>query len=103
MNGGTINETHNFAYSEGFLQEWLKSQPKQVGEHLQILLDGIRFYKDKYETANQDLESTRKLYTELTAQSAMYLQLIQQQREMLDQHLVEQQREFHQKTPLIET
>ncbi|VVB52784.1 Uncharacterised protein [uncultured archaeon] len=80
----------DYAYSRGFLEEWLKSSPTQVTENLNILFEGLELYRDGY----NDL---LKKYNELTALSATYLSLIQQQKAIIDQQLIESQREFHQR------
>ena len=85
----------DYGYAQGFLVEWLKNSPPQVKEHLQILVDGINFYKDKVRTLEQDLETTNGRYNALTAQTAQYLDLMAQQKDLLDQTLMDNQREHH--------
>jgi hypothetical protein len=88
----------DFAYAEGFLESWLKGEPKtppQVLEHLKILADGVKHYRDLLGRVQEDYRELERKYNALTAQSAQYLQFISQQKELLDQTLIDQQREFH--------
>lgn len=89
------------AFSEGFLENWLQTgnAPPQVLEHLQKLSNGVKFYRDKFVSAQEDAVDQRTKYNTLTAQTAQYLQHIQQQKEQIDQLLIEQQREFHKEEP----
>lgn len=85
----------NFSYSQGFLEEWLRPAPAGVREHLETLVGAITFYKDRASLLEQDNTKLRNDYNNLAAQSAQYLQLIQQQKEMIDQHLIDGQRDLH--------
>jgi hypothetical protein len=92
----TVTEQEqDYAYAEGFLETWLKDAPAQVKEHLKILANGIQFYREKWRVAAEDLNDTREKYQALTLQSAQHLQFMSQQKEMLDQALIENQRELH--------
>ena len=93
-----LNEKElDFGYAEGFLVEWLKGSPAQVKEHLSVLVEAIKFYKDKLADAEADLRDANDKYIVLTAQAAQYLELMSQQKELIDQNLIENQREFHTK------
>jgi hypothetical protein len=89
----------DYAYSEGLLQAWLDKTPeparKQLLEHLQIMAGAISAYREKYIGIQADYERLQTLYNNLMAASAQYLQVMQQQKEQIDQQLIEQQREFH--------
>lgn len=87
----------DYSYSLGFLEQWLKDAPKQVLEQLAVLASGIKAYREKYVSIQEDHDNLLARYNTLTAQSAQYLQFIQNQKELLDQALIDSQREFHQK------
>ena len=93
-----LNEKElDFGYAEGFLIEWLKGSPAQVKEHLDVLVEAIKFYKGKLADAETDLRNANDKYSALMLQSAQYLELLGQQKELIDQNLIENQREFHTK------
>lgn len=87
----------DIAFDEGFLQEWLAKDPPRARDALQTLLNGIQYYRQKLGESRADLREMRDKYNALLVQSAQYLGFMQQQRELLDETLVNQQREFHQK------
>ena len=87
----------DFGYAEGFLIEWLKGSPAQVKEHLSVLVEAIKFYKGKLADTETDLRNANDKYIVLAAQAAQYLELMSQQKELIDQNLIESQREFHTK------
>jgi trans-aconitate methyltransferase len=96
----------DFAYSQGFLETWVETETNPVvknhlKEHLENVLKGFTFYREKFTTTADALEILRGHHNTLTATSAQYLQVIQQQKELIDQQLVDSQKEFHQK--FIET
>jgi chromosome segregation ATPase len=96
----------DYAYSQGFLETWLKDAPKQVKEHLQVLVDGISAYREKYISIQEDYKQLQDNYNRLTATSAQYLEFMRQQKEQIDQALIDQQRPFHKSgepPPYIET
>lgn len=92
----SLNEKElDISMAQGFLEEWLKDAPAAVKEHLELLVSGISFYREKCSEAQEDRSRTLDIYNQLVAQSALYLQSMQQQREQIDQLLIETQREFH--------
>jgi uncharacterized coiled-coil DUF342 family protein len=88
------DEERDISFSMGFLEEWLKDAPSQIHEHLKIISDAIDFYRQKYTDAQEDAESIRDKYNQLTALTSQYLQHIQQQKETIDQLLSEQQKSY---------
>lgn len=94
----------DYQYSQGFLEHWLEittpTPPKQIKEHLDVLVGGIKAYREKYISIQEDYNKLNELYTKLAGLSAQYLDTMKQQRDQLDQELIEQQREFyHKETP----
>ena len=91
----------DISYAVGFVKQWLGTAvpptPKQVLDHLQEIVDGVVFYRERYLMAQEDLLQTQNLYNTLAAQSALYLQAIQQKQDTIDELLVESQRELHRK------
>jgi hypothetical protein len=79
----------------GFLNEWLKDAPQAVKDNLKVLSDGVKFYREKYTDTLDDYTTLSVRYSDLTSLSAGYLELIRQQRDQIDQQLIESQREFH--------
>ncbi len=60
----------DFAFSQGALEHWLSTAPKQMQDHLTTLVRGIKFYRDKSITAAEtELASGGKL-----AESALQIQ-----------------------------
>jgi hypothetical protein len=94
-------EELDYGYSEGFLKTWLEKAPKQVREHLDILVSGITYYRKKVADIEQDLFASNARYNALTAQAATYLEFMSQQRELLDQTLIDNQRDSHRQEPQI--
>jgi hypothetical protein len=88
------DEERDISFSRGFLEEWLKDAPSQVHEHLKIISDAIDFYRQKYLDAQEDAANIRDKYNQLTALAAQHLQHIQQQKETIDQLLLEQQKSY---------
>lgn len=84
-------------YAGAFLEEWLKDAPAQVKDHLKAILDGVALYRQMYFTAQEDFAGLQARYNELVALSAGYLQLVQQQKQLLDEALIEIQRDLHKK------
>lgn len=109
------NAELDYQYSQGFLERWLEiitpAPPKQIKEHLDVLVGGIKAYREKYISIQEDYNKLNELYIKLAGLSAQYLETMKQQREQIDQELMEQQREFHHKEttprnrprPFIET
>lgn len=103
------NAELDYQYSQGFLERWLEiitpAPPKQIKEHLDVLVGGIKAYREKYISIQEDYNKLNELYIKLAGLSAQYLETMKQQREQIDQELIEQQREFHHKErpPFIET
>jgi hypothetical protein len=80
----------DIAFSQGFLETWLIGSPPQVKEHLQTISNGVTYYRDKYIEVQEDLEDALKRYADLTVLSSGYLQLIQQQKELLERAPIEE-------------
>jgi hypothetical protein len=90
----------DYAYSQGVLEGWLeKLEPpkvkKELTEHLSILIAASSSYREKYLSIQEDYDRLLKQYNMLMGTSAQYLEVMQQQKEQIDQQLIEQQREFH--------
>jgi hypothetical protein len=90
----------DFAYSKGFLESWVDGEKdedvkKHLKENLTKVVAGMSWYRENYVSIQEQLAHLRNQYNALTATSAQYLQMIQQQKEMIDQQLVETQKEFH--------
>jgi hypothetical protein len=85
----------DFAYAEGFLISWLKDSPVQIREHLKTLSDGISFYREKLDQSREDYRSLLDKYNQLMGLSSQYLELMKQQKDIIDQNLIDSQREFH--------
>jgi hypothetical protein len=91
-----LNEQElDISMGQGFLEEWLKDAPGAVKDNLKTLADGVSFYRQKYLDAQQDYTELQEKYSQLTALSSSYLALLSQQKEQIDQLLIETQREFH--------
>ena len=84
-------------FSIGFLQEWLKDAPIQVKQYLDHIISGVDYYRQKLKDSEEDLEILTTRYNQLTALSAGYIQLIQEQRQQIETFQIEEQRPFHQK------
>jgi len=92
------------SYSIGFLEHWFADDTKltnlaklQLLGHVKTLAEGIKMYRDKYLQTQEDLLKVRQDYNNLTGLSASYLQLLDQQKQQLDQYLIEEQRPIQQK------
>lgn len=85
----------DIAFDEGFLREWIINDPPRVKEAFQVLVDGLKYYRDKHEVDQANFLELQSKYNALMVQSAQHLQFMQQQRELLDETLVNQQRDFH--------
>lgn len=96
----------DFAYSQGFLENWVEILPENlkthIKEHINTIINGMKFYRERFTSIQEDLATVRAQYNSLTALTSTYLQTIQQQKEIIDQQLIESQREAHRKD-LIET
>jgi hypothetical protein len=101
MEGLNVTE-RDIAYAEGFLEKWLDDEeaPKPVLEQLKVLADGVRTYRSRLEEQHADLADLQSKYNSLTGLQAQYLGLMAQQKEQIDQLLVETQKEFHDETRL---
>ncbi|HZS43415.1 MAG TPA: hypothetical protein VFA52_04490 [Candidatus Paceibacterota bacterium] len=97
-------EEKDFAYSLGFLEEWLKGHPKQVSEHLKTVADAISFYrnryqavKDKFDELIQENNQLKKQYNETVASAAKLLDFARSQAERISEteQLIEEQRPFY--------
>lgn len=103
--GGSIGESlekltpQDISFAQGFIEEWLKDAPDPVKEHLNVLVDGVAFYREKYIIAQEDYDRLQNNYNQLTALSASYLGLLEQQKEEINGLLIETQREFHKTEP----
>lgn len=85
----------DFAYCEGLLREWLVDQPGQVKEALETLARGITHYRGKVVEGAENFAELQTKYNALLVQSAQHVAFMAQQRELLDQTLMDQQREIH--------
>lgn len=89
----------DIAYSKGFLETWLKGDPKtppQILEHLKVVSEGLIYYREQYIDAKEDLQDLQEKYNSLVAVSAQHLEFMRVQKEQLDQALMDSQREYHQ-------
>jgi hypothetical protein len=96
----------DYSFSRGFIEEWLKDAPKQVKEHLQILVAGISAYREKYVAAQEDYQRLLADYNRLMAEGARHLQIVQTLQQQLDESLTREQRVYRKdgtEVPLIET
>jgi hypothetical protein len=95
----------DYAFSQGFIEEWLKNAPSQVKEHLAIFVSGLQAYREKFLSIQEDYDSLLLKYNQLTATSAQYLQFIQTQKQQLDEALIREQQAYHKdgKEILLET
>ena len=82
-------------FAIGFVREWLRTAPEQVIQHLDEIISGVEYYRQKHNTLNEDYQILNKRYNDLTALSAGYLQMIQEQRSQMDQLLIDSQRDLH--------
>jgi len=89
-----LDKDQDYAYSQGFLDEWLKDAPSQVKEHLKILVDGIDSYRDNYATVQQKLDELQQQYNQALIASAQYLHLNQQLQQQLDEALAREQNNY---------
>jgi hypothetical protein len=89
----------DYAYSQGVLEGWLDKQPeparKQLLEHLTTLNNAVSAYREKYLSIQTDYDRLQIMYNQLMAASAQYLETMSQQKQQLDEFLIDQQREFH--------
>jgi hypothetical protein len=92
----------DYAYSQGLLEAWLDEVPQipekvkqAVHEALATLVGGISAYREKYLAIQEDYDRLLAQYNSLMAQSATQLQIMQSQKEQLDQELIDQQRPLH--------
>src|SRR5579863_6304293 len=104
----TITEVEkDFAYSQGFLETWVDGEKEPVKthlkEHLVNIVRGMTFYREKFLTSDEDLTTLRGQLNALTTTAAQYLQVIQQQKEMIEEQLIDSQREIHTNKNYIET
>jgi hypothetical protein len=89
-----LDKDQDYAYSQGFLDEWLKDAPLQVKEHLKILVDGIDAYRDNYTTIQEKLDTLQEQHNQLLIASAQYLHLNQQLQRQLDESLAREQKSY---------
>src|SRR5712664_4923930 len=87
----------DYSFSQGFIEEWLKDAPKQVKEHLAILLEGISSYREKYLSIQEDFDKLQREYNRLMATSAQQLAFMSQQKQQLDEALIREQRAYQEK------
>jgi len=88
------DQEEQIAFSEGLLEGWIKDAPKQILEALQILSSGVKYYREKYTDIQEDYEKLQTMYNALVVQSAQHLKFAEQQKQLLDEYLIESQREF---------
>lgn len=95
----------DYSFSQGFIEEWLKDSPKQVKEHLAILIAGIAAYREKYIAIQEDYTKLLDQYNRLMATSAQHLEFMSQQKLQLDEALTREQAAYRTKgtEPFIET
>jgi len=84
----------DYSYSQGFLEEWLKDAPKQIKEHLAVLVAGISAYREKYTATQENHQTLLDRYNRLMAESAMHLQFTAQLKQQLDEALIREQRAY---------
>jgi hypothetical protein len=96
----------DYAYSEGLIKGWvdgvfegvLKNAPdnvkKQVKENLDILIEGISSYREKYVSIQEDYDRLQSEYNRLMATSAQHLEFMAQQKQQLDEALIREQRAY---------
>lgn len=85
----------DISMAQGFLDEWLKDSPGAVKDNLKTLADGVTFYRDKFIEIQEGYTKLQENYNQLAALSSSYLALLNQQKEQIDQLLIEEQRDFH--------
>jgi hypothetical protein len=90
------------AFAKGILEGWLSGKlppvaPPQILAYLKDLTDGLDSYRERYLVVQEDYSTLLERYNALTVQAAQYLEFSRQQKEQLDEYLLEGQREFHQK------
>ena len=85
----------DISMAKGFLEEWLKESPEAVRDNLKTIVDGVSLYRQKYLDIQEDYNKTLESYNRLTALSSLYLQQISQQKEQIDQLLIDTQRDLH--------
>lgn len=96
----------DYSFSQGFIEEWLKDAPKQVKEHLATLISGIKAYREKYVSVQEDYDKLLVQYNQLMATSAQHLEFMRQQKQQLDEALVREQQAYRKEgteSPFIET
>lgn len=87
----------DYSFSQGFIEEWLKDAPKQVKEHLAILIEGISSYREKYVSIQEDYTKLQGEYNRLMATSAQHLEFMSQQKLQLDEALIREQSAYREK------
>jgi hypothetical protein len=89
----------DIAYAGSFLQEWARGEKEtvklQLADNVETLVNGVTYYREKYFTAKEDYQTLLDKYNQLTALSAGYLNLMNQQKQQIDQFLIEGQRDLH--------
>ena len=86
----------DIAYAQGFIGAWIETAPAIVKsraahgkEWIVVLIDGVDHYREKCAAINEDYQSLLTKFNQLTAMSAGYLQLVGQQKELIDQQIAE--------------
>jgi hypothetical protein len=92
----------DIAYASGFLESWADSETNlavktQLVEYVKIVNDGVTHYQQKYQASQEEFAGLQARYNELVGLSSGYLALMQQQKALLDDVLIEQQRDLHKK------
>jgi len=90
----------DIAYAGSFLQEWAYGEKEptvklQLVDNVEVLVNGVTYYREKYFVAKEDYQNLLDKYNQLTALSAGYLNLMNQQKQQIDQFLIEGQRDLH--------
>jgi hypothetical protein len=92
-----LNEQElDISYAQGLLEAWVGYQTsgvrEQLADNLKVLIDGIEFYKKKYENNQGDYILLRDRYDQLTGLCSTYLGMIQELRTQNENLLIEQRK-----------
>ncbi len=92
-----IEAQKDFAYAQGFLEEYLKSSPVAVKESLATLISGISSYRENYVSIQQSYDVLEKQYQQLSQQLIQLLELMRVQKERIDETeaTIEEQKQYH--------
>jgi hypothetical protein len=59
--GNTVEQEQDIAFSEAFVQEWLKTAPKQVSDHFKTVTDGYERLKKEIGRQEEQIARQEKL------------------------------------------